>query len=600
MTRHSIEVEIVEDSEPEREALRRELKSRQSTPSSMSLANGTQQASKEVGGVDEVNEISVLEISDDSISAPPAKARQRTPEVMSIIDISSSSISSASIPSPPKPALSTREPLIRATAGTEEEELPSDDELRPLSLSKFAFNAPKKPGGLPNSTTSSRSYTTLSRNASVKSIPETKGPKKGPRCVTHQFADQFSDEQFSRLLKCVVCDIRWTVRKSTSQKVSHIRSCAKKNSFQEDSVCRLIRKELEKTPPDKGKGKAPDETPAETIFSEIVHDAAPKKRTKRQEVATSIKTLSETRNAILDKAKIVFAQNTHAFHARQNERALHSIDDPTSTPEFGKSGLARIKGRKQSMFQYPPSPGQPSHNEPAFPTLRPLRRSTSPPVLCTSDIPNVETTTPKKPNTKPPAPVVYLSSSSSDDSQAPSKAPTKSPRRPPFPPQATPLADELYDEQVTEPFHNKDAYLHYEPNMYTHSSIEQPEDAFHSDNTPIIPHTRTTTPTAGPSTKPITPKKRRRRVDKAKPFDPEVQFGDTWEQRIKSEILADTELHLQILRYEPLPFKRFLQIATSDSTLLASGKLKLHLKQFLDKQAINFYDEETVGRGKRH
>ncbi|EEB95290.1 hypothetical protein MPER_05759 [Moniliophthora perniciosa FA553] len=156
---------------------------------------------------------------------------------------------------------------------------------------------------------------------------------------------------------------------------------------------------------------------------------------------------------------------------------------------------------------------------------------------------------------KSSTPLVYISSSSSDDSPKSLKAAKKNQEKSLFMSHATPLLEEeerqIYDE-AEDPFHNQDAYLYYEPDqsITTSPNVDQPTDVFPTKDTLITPRTCTTMPATGPFIipKPVTPKKRRRRVDKKASGD--AQFDEAWEQRLKRDILADTELHLRILRYE--------------------------------------------------
>ncbi|KAF7965533.1 hypothetical protein HWV62_43056, partial [Athelia sp. TMB] len=74
----------------------------------------------------------------------------------------------------------------------------------------------------------------------------------------------------------------------------------------------------------------------------------------------------------------------------------------------------------------------------------------------------------------------------------------------------------------------------------------------------------------------------------------EPLLDDDWERELKSKILSDEDLHLRILRYEPIHFDVFLKKVTTGEK--PSGKLKLALRTFLDKQAVNFYGAEPSGR----
>ncbi|KAG5650756.1 hypothetical protein H0H81_011147 [Sphagnurus paluster] len=70
-----------------------------------------------------------------------------------------------------------------------------------------------------------------------------------------------------------------------------------------------------------------------------------------------------------------------------------------------------------------------------------------------------------------------------------------------------------------------------------------------------------------------------------------------WEAAMKEKILRDKDLHLRILRYEPIHFDLFLGIA-GEETDLSVGKLKLRLRTFLDNQGIQFYGADP-GRGRK-
>lgn len=58
--------------------------------------------------------------------------------------------------------------------------------------------------------------------------------------------------------------------------------------------------------------------------------------------------------------------------------------------------------------------------------------------------------------------------------------------------------------------------------------------------------------------------------------------------RLTDRILADTQLYLRILRYEPLPLDRFVQLLCGDGEeIKITGPLKLQVRGFLDKQVSN-------------
>ncbi|KAL0577073.1 hypothetical protein V5O48_004916 [Marasmius crinis-equi] len=610
MPRYDILDDYVEDSEPEREAIRRASSSKPTTRDSESSAPSTKSfkppcATQKPSVVEDLD---IIEISDDSITVPkPQKTRREPREVSSFIELSSSSLSSI-LPLPPrnKKAIATPTspvvsppPAIATSDNTpEDNDLPSDDESPSLSLLRFTFNPTKGKGGASTSRPllSSRPFTTSAPTSKTSSDPKvTIKPSKKEGGGSHRFSDDFSDAELAGLLKCVVCDIKWTVRKNAPQKITHVQSCAKKNGLTDDTIRKLIRKELDTTPlppVDKGKAKAPPEAQPTTVLAEIVQDAAPKKRIKRQEVVMTVKSLGETRSAILDRAQSLLAQSNSNFRAlhQNSDRLLAeglTTDASPSTPEFGRSYLARTRGSKQPMLDSPHTPD--THQGPVFPTLN-HSSTLLPNILTLSDAPNKDavTMTPQK-NTPGALPLVYISSSSSDSSPPYPKSTNAVRPSPSFRPE-TPISE--FDYPQEEEF--DDAYIRYSP---------IPQIVTSSNPAPLWEDDRAPSDTLDPSTpasktkRSVSPAKttKRRRKPAGKGKEPEVQFDEAWEEQMRNKILADKELHLRILRYEPIPFKTFVDFTTEDDTHL-NGKLKLALRQFLDKQAIIFYDEDNIGR----
>ncbi|KAF9268118.1 hypothetical protein L218DRAFT_1073469 [Marasmius fiardii PR-910] len=609
MAPYHVEEDIIEDSEPEREATRRAPKPKSAYQSpSESTSRFTKHTSTQKRDNARMAPMSIIEISDDSLTVPQSQKPQgeqcRGHESISIIDITSSSISSPL--SILKPVKTTNKPTDLHSSSVnqkdaEEDDLLSDDELPSLGLARFSFNfhSRSKQVSRPFSTSVSVTNSIPSipnPTNDSKSISKRKASRNGPR-----FSDDFSDEELARLLRCVACDIRWTVRKTASQKVAHIQSCSKKKGFTEDTVRQLIRKELVVTPlnpSDKGKRKASPDSEAQpkTILAEIVQDAAPKKRTKRQDVVMTIKSLGETRAAILDKAQTVFAQSSSTFRALHSSEYISHTEGssgipPPSTPEFGSSHLARTTGSKQPMFHSFTTPE--NHHNLVFPILSPILdpTSTAPPhVLATSDVSNKATviTTPKK-STLTVTPLVYLSSSSSGTTPNSPKLPRDYQSSRSFSPVHA-------EEPEVDCPQQDDVYLHYLPPPVSASSKPA---LLWGDQDGLSVSCDTPATTVAPnildlrSKSNTSPSKRKRKPTSRRGV--EYQFDDDWEQQIRDNILADNELHMRILRYEPIPFQTFLEHSPIND-VKSNGKLKAALKQFLDKQAIHFYDEETMGR----
>jgi hypothetical protein len=134
----------------------------------------------------------------------------------------------------------------------------------------------------------------------------------------------------------------------------HIQSCAKKNSLTDETVRILIRKELDTVPAHnlkaKGKGKVQatpelsEPGPQKTYLEDIVNDAAPKKKGKRPEVLKTVKSVTETRNVILDRARSLLrpVEDVQSVPTRYGvPQGPNNTTGPPSTQSFGQSALAQ-------------------------------------------------------------------------------------------------------------------------------------------------------------------------------------------------------------------------------------------------------------------
>lgn len=146
-----------------------------------------------------------------------------------------------------------------------------------------------------------------------------------PRTIVHgkDPPAHLVDAQLVLLSKCVACGLHWTSKKSAKQKRTHIERCAKKNAFTKDTVTFLIQKE---TAP----AVLPTHTTA-TLMDSVV-PAAPVKKPRRQQVVPTVRSLPETRENILHRARDILGPTR-----------VH--DDLLSTQQFGRSALARRKSQ---------------------------------------------------------------------------------------------------------------------------------------------------------------------------------------------------------------------------------------------------------------
>ncbi|KAJ3869474.1 hypothetical protein EV359DRAFT_76733 [Lentinula novae-zelandiae] len=612
--------------------------------------------SKFLGEVDN----SIIDISGTRLSLVVVSARQ-TYTTDSSIELLQSA---GTIPKPfaPKAAGSAR---LFVDLGDYNSEL--DNTLPELRLARYAHTSarPNKPKTNPSHSARAMSTSSnSSRSAIVKKITA--------QTLVQRLSDEFNADSISRLLMCVCCNLKWTTRKSVSQKLTHFKTCAKKHGVQDDTLVGLIREGVINSPAVQPKGKGTsivvDDASPKTFFDEVMHDAAPKKRTRRQEVKSTVKDIEEMRNAILLKARAIVAKGNSDVRAlREHGISEHSDGDlstnlvPSSTPRFAKSSLVGRSGLQARYMFYndggthesPPS----SPNTFFSPFLPPIQQlPPSPPIsssgmgevlqpLMDIDLHNLHTLS----NTKYPVRQSMLfiekqtdnsqvSRNSYSHSQSPiptSSRPNQAtlkisktfgtPNSPPLtpspqkvisltssasPPTYSPFKDRYYTSDEDMRQYMDDAYLHYDPEDNTHSpSIT---------NQPL----RRTPSQLSPA--PLSPKSKSRShsttAARKKPAIKEkIVIDAAWAEDIRNKIMKDTTLHLRILRLE-VDFCRveFLQRVTDVYDLLLqpihfdvflskiegqdqqpSAKLKHHLREFLDKQAINFYGAEPVGRQRR-
>jgi hypothetical protein len=149
------------------------------------------------------------------------------------------------------------------------------------------------------------------------------GPSRPAALPSQDPPDHLPDPQLSRLSKCIGCGLEWTSRKTAKQKRAHIKQCAKKNALTNDTVRILIQKEIAIVSPSQNTAASPSET---TLMDSVV-PTAPVKKSKRQQVLPTVRSLPETRDGILGRARDILGPT--------NDQA-----DPHSTQQFCQSALA--------------------------------------------------------------------------------------------------------------------------------------------------------------------------------------------------------------------------------------------------------------------
>ena len=186
--------------------------------------------------------------------------------------------------------------------------------------------------------------------------PEPLRKSKTTRPAAHRFTDDFTDDALSRILKCVSCNSRWTVRKGATAKMRHIQSCAKKIGISDEIIKRLIRAELEAPEEPKVQQKPKSSGVTNTLFEDMLGDSG-KLKNKRKQVqrTTTLHDPAENRKAILAKARSLLEPEIR--NLSQDEELVDLLKNsdstmdriqmfdvsapPPATREFGRSMLGK-------------------------------------------------------------------------------------------------------------------------------------------------------------------------------------------------------------------------------------------------------------------
>ncbi|KAI0650677.1 hypothetical protein C8Q79DRAFT_1006915 [Trametes meyenii] len=605
------------------------------------------------------------------------------------------------------PTVTIAPPSPEKVAGESED----DDQQGPLKLGRFAYAIPN-----PLRRTASK---TPSPTESGLAPPEGRAASKPKPVASHRFGNEFPDVQLARILKCVSCDLAWTTRKTVPQKMKHIQTCAKKNGLSDDTIRILLRKELDSLPPVASSSKSKSATPAppstpvpETLLEEVLKDVNKKKPGRRPQVLQTVKSVAETRETILDKARSLLGDGAGSSAPRDSAGtpAAHNIEAPPATQAFSRSHVAvsrvpldphpadvtqvfgpsrlavrssRVQGgivragaeiaaqsdvcpltqvptendvvdsdeiRFDEVEDMPPSTQVFAQSKFANAIEAPQRLVTpaDPPdaaisIHDTSDEEYTKSslTRPTSPRSPPslnanPPPHSSPTSPRNDAPHTPPPLPTFQQSPPPSLRRSwSPAADGWLDAYPSAPLDHDyippseyqnnweewarppdawrsdddDACLHYVPELETPGAgpsravrrdVDEPE---HTRENPFSRSHRQLATTLedrpGPSgasedlPPPPAKKKTRRKKAAAEESDAESRAGDVPQDelnaRMKAALLQDEALHLRVLRYEPIHFDVFLQMAIDLGMPTKRPGLKAKVRAFLDQKAIHFY-----------
>ncbi|KAI0335528.1 hypothetical protein GY45DRAFT_1350736 [Cubamyces sp. BRFM 1775] len=547
----------------------------------------------------------------------------------------------------------------------------------PLQLARFAYSAPELVRRTLSKTPSPTERGSLP--------PEGQGAPKAKRTASHRFAGEFADSDLSRLLKCVSCDLAWTTRKTVLQKMKHIQTCSKKNGLTDDTVRTLLRNEIDKLPPVASSSKsatpAPPPSAPETLLEDILKDAGKKKPGRRPQVLQTVKSVTETRETILDKARTLL-QNGGSSRAGSAALTSHNSEPgceemPPATQVFSRSSIAAARTAPVDVHQgvdttlvFGPSRlaartsrldgavvrtgaeiaahsdvsplTQMSHDDSAARNrASSVHAQDIPPstqVFAPSKLTNVsgvarrvvpadagppeehisihDTLEDEFTKSSPPRPVKRKSSTFLAGGE-PRRRRTSNTTLGPSTLQTGPVADmdvpvDDYDHHWNEWIHDVwdedgGACLHYVPESEGAGpsrlppAQDKPAPSQSRSRLAAIVEDAVAGPSAGlsmaanePAPSQLPPKKRARRKKVAgEESDAEGKTADISQDelnaKMKEAILKDEALHLRILRYEPIHFDVFLQIAVDLGIPAKRSGLKGKVRAFLDQKAIHFY-----------
>ena len=190
---------------------------------------------------------------------------------------------------------SSRKHSTPASNASSSEFTAGDRSLSSSDLSRYAYNPPQ----------SLRDMIKRRGELEAQRIAQFGPPEpiRKSKSAAHRFAADFTDNDLSRVLKCVSCNDRWTVRKGATAKMRHIQSCAKKNGISDAIVKRLIRAELEAPEEPKSRQKSKPSGVTNTLFEDTLGDTGKTKGKRKQtQRTTTLHNPAENREPILANA----------------------------------------------------------------------------------------------------------------------------------------------------------------------------------------------------------------------------------------------------------------------------------------------------------
>ncbi|KIJ56715.1 hypothetical protein M422DRAFT_773488 [Sphaerobolus stellatus SS14] len=650
---------IIEDSEPEREAEelrlkieRRPRKRVANTPSPQEDAGGfilpAPEANRKeswTGTTHGRTESTYFMITDDSqtvqVQEIPAAKQHVLPGVIS----RSPSIEELQKETVPPPKVPIDYDTITRPINLDDHVVILNEPVGPrMNLDRFAFARPGP--SAPKAASARPSIEPIERHPSAESSDNTKKPNKQSRVTPlPSFASDFTTEELTAVTKCVVCDLAWTTRKTVPLKMTHMKSCAKKNGWSEQTVkvklTMLI--EARSTTPAGTANKPVTPKAPPTLLENVIDETAPKRRKKAKEITmTTVADPTQAHNAILERAKVLFGDPIQVMENRvQRMPTLQFPPTRLGVPASGMLGQALVDERNSAeaskATNLPPATQafKPSNLQSKFKgrsILQSLGGDTP-----EEDVEMEDATTSARPSNpvfphKPfilPSQPLYLrtshhastSNSLNESIYLPattSKKLEELDRRL----AAVQLGDvnmqqsrgfstavPLEKEKETEKAKAK-------TKTKTTTKSGKGQESGEDTDAPIRRKARTSRSASPESTslskerskprnrtnkiKSRSKSRNRRSRSRSRTKSPMKRLGDdALDEKLREIILNDSALYLKILRFEPIHFDTFMNIPEVIEIAGEERGFRGKMMAFLDRHAINFYGDAALSTGRR-
>ncbi|VDC03258.1 unnamed protein product [Peniophora sp. CBMAI 1063] len=224
------------------------------------------------------------------------------------------------------------------------------------------------------------------QSSSVLAVPRHKAPSRPERRAQTGPHVDVSKRRLADLKKCVCCDREWTVFKSSADKTSHLRDCAKKRKITNlsDRILKELDEDSRPAAPHGRLGRTGliSDLSSYTRLEDLVHGAARQKRKRRSVATATIQPIALNERDILDRAHALLRggatsvtssttgsrdapeavePSNYAVSILELMVSIASIDDasiklPPATQPFGESRLRARQALPGTPGDATPSP----------------------------------------------------------------------------------------------------------------------------------------------------------------------------------------------------------------------------------------------------